>query len=82
LNPFGKTGSQGLLLAAQSLQWQERGTGSDLVATSFSYTDALVAVPVFTQRTNLSGDIVRAGINYRFNWTPWGVLFGNERMTF
>ena len=26
---------------------------------------------------NFAGDIVRAGVNYRFNWTPWQLIFGN-----
>ncbi|MBI3436747.1 MAG: porin family protein [Proteobacteria bacterium] len=29
-----------------------------------------------TARTSNSGDLVRAGLNYRFAWTPWEVLFG------
>ena len=29
--------------------------------------------------TNFSGDIVRAGISYKFNWTPLGILLGRDR---
>jgi outer membrane immunogenic protein len=27
--------------------------------------------------TRFAGDLVRAGVNYRFNWTPWQLIFGH-----
>jgi outer membrane immunogenic protein len=27
--------------------------------------------------TKFAGDMVRAGVNYRFNWTPWQLIFGH-----
>jgi outer membrane immunogenic protein len=32
----------------------------------------------FTATNKLSGDLVRGGINYRFNWTVWDVLLGRR----
>jgi outer membrane immunogenic protein len=53
----------------------------DLGKISNSYFDPLFPGPVFTASTRVSGDLVRAGLNYRFNWTPLGVLLGSERLT-
>jgi outer membrane immunogenic protein len=48
----------------------------DLGDVSFRY----VAAPGFllTARTDVSGDIIRGGISYRFNWTPWELIFGRR----
>jgi outer membrane immunogenic protein len=49
----------------------------DLGDIDFTY--AVAAASTVTTSTNFSGDIVRAGISYKFNWTPLGVLFGRDR---
>jgi outer membrane immunogenic protein len=48
----------------------------DLGNASFSYvpTGGVVA----TATTKVAGDIVRGGISYRFNWTPWELIFGRR----
>jgi outer membrane immunogenic protein len=48
----------------------------DLGDTTFRY----VATPttVLTANTSVSGDIIRGGISYRFNWTPWELVFGRR----
>ena len=35
-------------------------------------------VAVASARSDNSGDMVRAGVNYRFNWTPWELLTGRR----
>lgn len=34
-----------------------------------------------TSTTQFTGDIVRFGVNYRFNWTPWDLLTGRRSLT-
>ncbi len=49
----------------------------DLGDLDFAYT--IPATGTITTSTNFSGDIVRAGISYKFNWTPLGILMGQDR---
>jgi outer membrane immunogenic protein len=49
----------------------------DLGDLDFAYT--VPATGIVTTSTNFSGDIVRAGISYKFNWTPLGILLGQDR---
>ena len=51
----------------------------DLGDRALVYGD-LIAPGALGARGEFSGDIVRAGINYRFNWTPLGVLMGTDRL--
>jgi outer membrane immunogenic protein len=49
----------------------------DLGDLDFAYT--IPATGTVTTSANFSGDIVRAGISYKFNWTPIGILLGRDR---
>ncbi len=51
----------------------------DLGDRTLVYGD-LIAPGFLGARGEFSGDIIRGGINYRFNWTPLGVLMGKERL--
>jgi outer membrane immunogenic protein len=48
----------------------------DLGDVSFRYALGGGAFALAT--TNVSGDIVRGGVSYRFNWTPWELIFGRR----
>jgi outer membrane immunogenic protein len=49
----------------------------DLGDIDFTYV--VPATGTVSTSTNFSGDIVRAGISYKFNWTPLGILTGRDR---
>jgi outer membrane immunogenic protein len=52
----------------------------DLGKLNYTYTDTAVFPPSppgsAVSSTRFAGDIVRAGLNYRFDWTPWQLVFG------
>jgi outer membrane immunogenic protein len=50
----------------------------DLGTVSYPVASPL---PVFINSSaRTSGDMVLGTISYRFNWTPWGLLFGSDRL--
>jgi outer membrane immunogenic protein len=50
----------------------------DLGDLKFTATDPTLPGSAITARTKFAGDIVRGGINYRFNWTFWDLFFGGR----
>ncbi|MCZ7658224.1 MAG: outer membrane beta-barrel protein [Xanthobacteraceae bacterium] len=42
------------------------------------YAYAVAPAATVTTSTNVSGDIVRAGLSYKFNWTPLDILLGRR----
>jgi len=51
----------------------------DLGRLNFSYADA-VSPSFISTSTDFSGDMIRGGINYRFDWTFFDVLTGRKRL--
>jgi outer membrane immunogenic protein len=51
----------------------------DLGTHTFNYGDG-ISPAVLTASTRFSGDMVRGAISYRFNWTPFGLIFGTDRI--
>jgi outer membrane immunogenic protein len=49
----------------------------DLGDVSYNY---FVGPTLVTTTTNFSGDIVRAGLNYHFDWTPWDLVTGRKSL--
>jgi len=49
----------------------------DLGNLNFNMADPSLAGTSVATSTRFAGDIVRAGVNYRFNWTPWQLIFGH-----
>jgi outer membrane immunogenic protein len=49
----------------------------DLGHLNYNMTDPTLPGAFIAASTKVSGDIVRAGVNYRFDWTPWELLFGH-----
>jgi outer membrane immunogenic protein len=47
----------------------------DLGSMTVTYGDGL-SPALLTASKTFSGDIVRGGLNYRFSWTPWQLIFG------
>jgi hypothetical protein len=41
-------------------------------------TDLTFPTAFIATSTRFSGDIVRGCINYRFDWTPWELIFGRH----
>ena len=50
----------------------------DLGHLNFNMTDPTFPSGFIATSTKFSGDIVRGGINYRFDWTPWDLIFGRR----
>ena len=50
----------------------------DLGHLNYNMTDPTLPGQFIAASTKFSGDLVRAGLNYRFDWTPWELLFGRR----
>lgn len=50
----------------------------DLGHLNYNITDATFPSGFIAASTKFSGDVVRGGINYRFDWTPWEFIFGRR----
>jgi outer membrane immunogenic protein len=50
----------------------------DLGSLDYNMTDPTAPGTFIAASTRFSGDIVRAGVNYRFDWTPWELIFGRH----
>jgi hypothetical protein len=50
----------------------------DLGHLNYNMTDPTSPGTFIAASTKFSGDIVRGGINYRFDWTPWELIFGRH----
>lgn len=48
----------------------------DLGTLNYPVRDPLLPFAAIAASTKFSGDMVRGGISYRFNWTPWELIFG------
>jgi outer membrane immunogenic protein len=48
----------------------------DLGNLNFNMADPSLAGTTVATSTRFAGDVVRAGVNYRFDWTPWQLIFG------
>jgi outer membrane immunogenic protein len=48
----------------------------DLGNLNFPISDPAVAGATIAASNRFAGDLVRAGVNYRFDWTPWQLIFG------
>jgi outer membrane immunogenic protein len=51
----------------------------DLARLNFAYSDGISPSAIATS-TDFSGDVIRGGINYRFNWTFFDILTGKARL--
>jgi outer membrane immunogenic protein len=52
----------------------------DLGKLRYNVTDPTFPAGVISASQRVSGDVVRGGIAYRFNWTPLGLIFGTDRL--
>jgi outer membrane immunogenic protein len=52
----------------------------DLGTVNYLLRDLVVPAATINASVRTSGDMVRAGVSYRFNWTPWGLIFGTDRI--
>ena len=50
----------------------------DLGHLNYNMTDPTFPGAFIAASTKFSGDVVRGGINYRFDWTPWEIIFGRR----
>jgi outer membrane immunogenic protein len=48
----------------------------DLGALTFYTVDSNAPGAFIPASTKFAGDMVRLGLNYRFDWTPWQLIFG------
>lgn len=48
----------------------------DLGHLNYSMIDPTLPGAFIEASTKFSGDIIRGGVNYRFDWTPWELIFG------
>jgi outer membrane immunogenic protein len=50
----------------------------DLGHLNYNMTDPTLPGAFIAASTKFSGDNVRGGLNYRFDWTPWELVFGGH----
>lgn len=50
----------------------------DLGHLNYNMSDPTFPAAFIATSTKFSGDVVRGGINYRFDWTPWDLIFGRH----
>jgi outer membrane immunogenic protein len=50
----------------------------DLGHLNYNMTDPSTPGAFIATSTKFSGDVFRGGINYRFDWTPWELIFGRR----
>jgi hypothetical protein len=48
----------------------------DIGTLTFYTIDANIPGASIKASTKFAGDMVRVGVNYRFAWTPWQLIFG------
>lgn len=52
----------------------------DLGTLDYNVFDPQIAGALVRNSVHFSGDMVRGAVSYRFNWTPWELLFGRGRI--
>jgi outer membrane immunogenic protein len=72
---YGWTGGGGIEVASGPWSFFVEYLHYDLGSANFSYTDPTVA-GFITASTRVSGELVRGGVQYRFDWTPLDLIFG------
>lgn len=75
---WGWTLGGGIELSDGPWQWRAEYLHYDLGTVSYTIFDPLVPGFAVANSTRFSGDIVRGAISYRFNWTPWELIFGRN----
>ena len=50
----------------------------DLGNLHYNLVDPTTPFALIATSTKFSGDLVRGGISYRFNWTPWELILGRH----
>jgi outer membrane immunogenic protein len=79
-NKWGWTIGGGIELADGPWHFRAEYLHYDLGTLSYVVADPLLPGAGVAANVKFSGDIVRAAISYRFNWTPLGLIFGTDRM--
>ena len=72
---FGWTAGGGIEIASGPWSFFAEYLHYDLGTQNFLYTDPAVAGFILAS-TRYSGELVRGGVQYRFDWTPLDLLFG------
>lgn len=79
-NKWGWTAGGGVEVAEGPWQFRVEYLHYDLGTTNYLVRDPLLPANFIGASVRTSGDIVRGGISYRFNWTPLGLIFGTDRI--
>jgi outer membrane immunogenic protein len=67
----------GIEFADGPWQWRVEYLHYDLGTLSYSVFDPLQP-GVILASTKVNGDMVKGALTYRFNWTPWDLIFGRN----
>jgi outer membrane immunogenic protein len=79
-NMWGWAAGGGIEYAEGPWQFRVEYLHYDLGTLSYSLRDFVVPLNVINASARVSGDMVRGAISYRFNWTPFGLIFGTDRI--
>ncbi|MEA2870706.1 MAG: outer rane immunogenic protein [Hyphomicrobiales bacterium] len=79
-NRWGWAAGGGIEFAEGPWQFRAEYLHYDLGTVNFLMRDAIVPLNTIGNSLKVSGDMVRGAISYRFNWTPFGLIFGTDRI--
>ena len=79
-NMWGWAAGGGIEYAEGPWQFRVEYLHYDLGTLSYTLRDFVVPLNVINASARVSGDMVRGAISYRFNWTPFGLIFGTDRI--
>jgi outer membrane immunogenic protein len=79
-NLWGWAAGGGVEVASGPWQFRVEYLHYDLGTANYVMRDFVVPLNVINTAVRVNGDMVRGAISYRFNWTPFGLIFGTDRI--
>ena len=75
---YGWTAGGGIEASTGPWQWRVEYLHYDLGTLTYLAFDAAFPGSTIINSVRFSGDMVRGAVSYRFNWTPWELVFGRN----
>jgi outer membrane immunogenic protein len=79
-NMWGWAAGGGIEYAEGPWQFRAEYLHYDLGTLSYTMRDLVAPANSIAASARINGDLVRGTISYRFNWTPFGLIFGTDHL--